>query len=104
LQKRPETLARDPIPHSAPLKFLAIRQADIPRSREGKHKKTVEQILHHLDQLAPGTALKLSLASLPASKAIIRAALNRATRKEGLSVATSSDAKHLYLWKVTGKS
>lgn len=97
-------MARDPIPYSARLKFLAIRQADIPKGREGKHKKIIEQILRHLDRLAPGTALKLSLASLPASKAIIRAALNRATRKEGLSVATSSDAKHLYLWKVTGKS
>ncbi len=97
-------MARDPIPHSAPLKFMAIRQADIPKGREGKHTKIVAQILQHLDQLAPGTALKLSLASLPASKAIIRAALNRVTRKEGLSIATSSDAKHLYLWKVTRKS
>ena len=97
-------MARDHNPLSAPLKFQAIRQADIPKGREGKHKKIVAQILHHLDQLAPGTALKLSLASLPDSKAKIRAALNRATRREGLSVATSSDSKHLYIWKVTGKS
>ncbi|MGB0080923.1 MAG: hypothetical protein WBP90_05295 [Terracidiphilus sp.] len=104
LQERPGALARDHNPHSDPLKFLAIHRADIPKAREGKHKKIVAQILHHLDRLAPGTALKLSLASLPDSKANIRAALNRATRKEGLLVATSSDPKHLFIWKVTGKS
>ena len=59
LQERPGALARDHNPHSDPLKFLAIRRADIPKAREGKHKKIVAQILHHLDRLAPGTALKL---------------------------------------------
>lgn len=97
-------MPHDPISHSAPLKILAIRQTDIPKGREGKHKKIVAQILHHLDQLAPGAALKLPLASLPSSKANIRSALNRATHKEGLSVATSSDARHLYIWKVTAQS
>lgn len=96
-------MAGDHIPHAAPIRLQAIRQTDIPKGRQGKYEKIVEKILHRLDGLAPGAALKLALASLPASKAEIRAALNRATHKEGLSVATSSDAKHLYIWKATGK-
>jgi hypothetical protein len=53
--------------------------------------------------LDTGTALKVALNSLPATKANIRSALNRATHKKGLHVATSSDARHFYLWKVRAK-
>jgi hypothetical protein len=63
----------------------------------------VEQLLRRLDQLDPGIALKVALASLPTTKANIRSALNRVTHKKELSVATSSDSRHLYIWKVTGK-
>jgi hypothetical protein len=89
---------------SAPIRYQSIRQIDVPSSRQGKHTKIVEQLLRHLDELEPGTALKVALASLPATKAHIRSALNRATHKKGLRVATSSDARHFYLWKVPGKS
>ena len=30
-------------------------------------------------------------------------ALNRATTKQSISVATASDASHLYVWKTDGK-
>ncbi len=96
-------MALDHTPDPAPLRFHAVRRNQVPRGREGKHKKIVEQLLRHIDQLAPDAALKLSLASLPDTKANIRAALNRATRKRGLVVATSSDSDYLYIWKVSGK-
>jgi len=85
-------------------KFEAISQNEIPTGREGKHKKVVARLLKKLNVLEPGTALKVRLDSLPATKANIRSAINRATRKIGLAVSTSSDSEHLYIWKTTGKT
>jgi hypothetical protein len=103
-EERDQTVARADNPKFAAIRYQSIRQTDVPRSRQGKHKQIVEQLLRHLDGLDTGTALKVALASLPATKANIRSALNRATHKKGLRVATSSDARHFYLWKVTAKS
>jgi hypothetical protein len=85
-------------------RFDAVRKSEIPRGREGKHKKIVDQLLAQVDQLAAGTALKVPLAEMPTTKANLRAALNRATHKQGVCVATSSDAHHLYLWKKSARS
>jgi hypothetical protein len=83
---------------SAPMKFESILQLEVPKGRDGKHKKIVEQLLSDIDQLAPGSALRVPLAALPDSKENIRAALNRATRQRGIEIATSSDEEHLYIW------
>lgn len=85
-------------------KFQAILQDEVPKGREGKHKRIITQLLNEIDRLAPGTALKVPVTSLPDRKENIRAALNRATRQRGLQVATSSDAGHLYIWKNARKS
>jgi hypothetical protein len=89
---------------STPMKFESILQLDVPKGRDGKHKKIVEQLLSDIDQLALGSALRVPLAALPDSKENIRAALNRATRQRGIDVATSSDEEHLYIWKVNSES
>ena len=81
-------------------KYQSIRQVDVPKGRDGKHKRIVTQLLSDVEQLEPGQALKVPLAALPDSKENIRSALNRATRQKGLEVATSSDADHLYIWRV----
>jgi hypothetical protein len=81
-------------------RFQTILQEEVPKGREGKHKRIVILVLNELAQLEPGKALKVSVSALPDSKANIRAALNRATRKRGLHIATSSDSHHLYIWKV----
>ena len=86
------------------LPFRAIQQDQVPKGREGKHKRTVTLVLNRLHRLKPGSALKIPLSALPGSKANIRAALNRATRQQGLHVATSSDSTHLYIWKVQHRS
>jgi hypothetical protein len=86
------------------MKFESILQLDVPKGRDGKHKKIVEQLLSDIDQLALGSALRVPLAALPDSKENIRAALNRATRQRGIDVATSSDEEHLYIWKVNSES
>lgn len=83
----------------APMKYQSINQSDVPRGRDGKHKKIVTQLLSDLEQLEPDCALKVPLEALPDSKENIRSALNRATRQRGIEVATSSDADFLYIWK-----
>lgn len=85
-------------------RFQAILQHEVPKGREGKHKRIVTALLNQIDRLAPGTALKVPIAALPDSKENIRAALNRATRQRGLQVATSSDPGHLYIWKSAHKA
>jgi len=85
---------------SGPMKFQAVLQHDVPKGRDGKHKKIVTLLLSDIEQLPHGTALKVPLEELPDSKENVRSALNRATRNLGIEVATSSDAEHLYIWKV----
>jgi len=87
-------------PNAAHLKFQSILQLDVPKGRDGKHKRIVTQLLSDIDQLAAGSALKVPLSVLPDTKENIRSALNRATRFRGIEVATSSDADYLYVWKV----
>jgi hypothetical protein len=90
--------------NGVPMKFQSILQLDVPKGRDGKHKKIVSQLLSDIDQLSTGTALKVPLSALPDSKENIRSALNRATRQRGVEVATSSDEEHLYIWKVEPES
>jgi hypothetical protein len=81
------------------MNFQSILQLDVPKGREGKHKKIVSQLMSDIERLERGTALKVPLSDLPDSKENIRSALNRASRQRGITVATSSDAKFLYIWK-----
>ncbi len=83
-----------------PMKFQSILQDAVPKGRDGKHKEIVSQLLSDLEQLVPGSALRIPINELPDSKENIRSALNRATRQRGLNVATSSDAGYLYVWNV----
>lgn len=79
--------------------FQSILQLDVPKGRDGKHKKIVTRLLSDIEQLPKGSALKVPLTALPDSKENIRSALNRATHQKGISVATSSDIEFLYIWK-----
>ena len=73
---------------------------DVPRSRNGKHKKIVSAILRDLDDLGEGAAFKVPLADLGDTKENVRSALNRATRKSGRHVATATDENFLYVWNL----
>jgi hypothetical protein len=83
--------------------FESILQGDVPKGREGKHKRIVKRLLADIANLKAGTALKVPLSALPDTKENIRSALNRATRQLGIEVATSSDAEYLYVWKAASK-
>jgi hypothetical protein len=84
--------------------FESVLQGDVPKGRDGKHKRIVTRLLADIANLKAGTALKVPLNALPDTKENIRSALNRATRLLDIEVATSSDAEHLYIWKTTPKS
>jgi len=79
-------------------KFESILQADVPKGREGKHKKIITTLLQDLSQLKEGSALRVPLNELPDSKENIRSALSRAAAQQGLSIATSSNDEFLYIW------
>ena len=81
-----------------PMNFKTMAQPDVPRGRNGKHKRIVTRILSDLDQLPAGIALKVPLAELAETKENVRSALNRAVNKSGRNVATASDADFLYVW------
>jgi hypothetical protein len=85
-----------------PMHFATMVQAEVPQGRNGKHKLIVTTILKDLDNLKLGAALKVPLAELAESKAKVRSALNRATRKDGRKVATASDTTFLYVWNSGG--
>lgn len=83
--------------------FEAILQVDVPKARDGKHKRIVTRLLQDIAELKTGTALKVPLSQLPDTKENIRSALNRATRLKGIAIETSSDPDHLYIWKAPEK-
>jgi hypothetical protein len=85
-----------------PMKYQSIKQVDVPKGRDGKHKKIIAQLLSDIEQLEDDRALRIPLSALPDSKENIRSALNRATHQRGIEVATSSDAEFLYIWKTPG--
>jgi hypothetical protein len=86
---------------AVPTHFKTMVQSDVPQGRNGKHKLIVTTILRDLDNLEPGSALKVPLAALADSKEKVRSALNRATRKAKRQVETASDASFLYIWNVS---
>lgn len=81
-----------------PVRFRIVKQVDVPKSRASKHREIVAAIISDLDQLQSGAAFKVPLADLGGSKANVRSALNRATRKGRRNVATASDENFLYVW------
>ncbi len=78
--------------------FAKVLQADVPHGRQGKHKGIVTDILNDLETLAEGSAIRIPLADLSATKEKIRAALSRACQQKGIKVVTSADSDYLYVW------
>lgn len=88
--------------HDIPLegmRFKSILQADVPKGREGKHKRIITQLLSDIEKLQQGSALKIPLAELPDTKENIRSALSRAASQARLAIATSSNDEFLFVWK-----
>jgi len=82
-----------------PMRFASVLQTDIPKGRDGKHKKIITQLLNDIAQLKEGSALKIPLSELPDTKENIRSALSRAATQQTLQIATSSNDEFLFVWK-----
>jgi hypothetical protein len=82
------------------LRFKTVIRTDVPHGRNGKHKGIVTVILRDLERLKSGAALKVPIGDLADTKENVRSALNRATRKAGLKVATAADGEFLYVWNL----
>jgi len=78
--------------------FKVTEQENVPTGRHGKHRDITSRILDDLDGLEAGMSLKIPLSELPDTKANIRSALNRASRKHGKSLGTAADEDYLYVW------
>ncbi|MGA2391278.1 MAG: hypothetical protein ABSF97_20125 [Candidatus Sulfotelmatobacter sp.] len=68
-------------------------------SRTGKHAKIVSEILSDLEKLDKLSAIKVALSETGEKKADLRSALHRAAKKSGMTLATTSDEKHLYVFQ-----
>jgi len=84
---------------STPSHFGSVSQVDVPKGRDGKHKKIITLLLQDIASLKIGSALKIPLSELPDTKENIRAALSRAATQKKLSIATSSNSDFLFVWK-----
>jgi hypothetical protein len=82
-----------------PMQFESVLQVNVPKGRDGKHKKIISQLLADIAQLGPGNALKVPLSELPDTKENIRSALSRAARQAKINLSTSSNDEFLYVWK-----
>jgi hypothetical protein len=86
------------------MRFESIRQVDVPKGRDGKHKQIITQLLNDIAQLPAGSALKIPLSELPDTKQNIRSALSRAAAQQNLEIATSSNEDFLFVWKIDPES
>jgi hypothetical protein len=80
------------------MNFKTMAKADAPQGRASKHREIVAKILSDLSELEEGAALKVPLSELKEGKQNVRSALNRAIRKAGRNVATTTDTGFLYVW------
>jgi hypothetical protein len=81
------------------LTYESIPTSEVPHARKGKHHSLVSQIFSDLLTLPTQQALKIPLLDIRKQKLEnVRAALNRAGKKVGLQIATSSDDYFFYVW------
>lgn len=72
--------------------------------RAGKHHEVVYHILSDLATLDEYSAVRIDLMEVGEKKAELRAALHRAAKRERVKLATTSDEKHLYVFRPSLKN
>ena len=81
-------------------RFEAINRTSVPTTRKSKHTVLVEEILKQLSGLSGKKALKIPRSALGKAKIEhIRAALTRASGRDKVNLATSSDDEYFYVWR-----
>jgi hypothetical protein len=81
-------------------RFESINRTSVPTTRKSKHHSLVEEILEQLSGLSGKKALKIPRSAFGKAKIEhIRAALTRASSRDKVNLATSSDDEYLYVWR-----
>lgn len=88
---------------NSPLHFPAVPLSEA-NGRAGKHHKIVSDILSDLAKIDQYSAIKIDLAEVVKKKADLRAALHRAANKKKLDLVTTSDERHLYVFRSPSKN
>lgn len=82
------------------LHFETVGVNDVPHERKGKHNALMTRILHDLQRIQPGIALKVPVSALGSEKIEnIRAALAREIKKTTLKIGTLIDDDYFYVWR-----
>jgi hypothetical protein len=82
--------------------YEKVPLSELRHGRRGKHRSLVDAIVNDLDSLADGEAIKIPLDGVEGiSLANLRAAVSRATKSQGVKIATFSDGDSLFVWKKT---
>jgi hypothetical protein len=87
----------------ASLHFPSVPLAQANR-RASKHYKIVRDILSDVARLDEFSAIKINLAEIGKNKAELRAAIHRAAKRQKVPLATTSDEKHLYIFRSSSNS
>jgi hypothetical protein len=72
--------------------------------RAGKHYRIVRDILSDIARLDEFSAIKINLAVIGKKKADLRAAIHRAAKRQNVPLSTTSDDKHLYVFRSSPNS
>lgn len=82
------------------LNFETMDSSDVPHGRKSKHTALMARIVHDLQRVASGVALKIPVSALGSQKVEnIRAALAREIKKKAFSVGTAIDDDYFYVWR-----
>jgi hypothetical protein len=84
--------------------FPSVPLAEAVDSHLSKHAKIVSEILSDLEKLDEFSAIKVNLSDSGEKKADLRSALHRAARKNNMTLATTSDEIHLYVFRKVPRS
>lgn len=81
-------------------RYATVEIDEVPRGRRGKHHIIVENILADVAGLKDGSALRVPIETFGRVKlANVRAALSRAAKQKAMSIVTTSDREHLFIWR-----
>jgi hypothetical protein len=96
-------MAKEALADDSSQRYECVPLSELPQGRRGKHHKLVTSILRELTILPAASAMKIPLKELGGvTLANLRSAVHRASVAENLSVGTSSDEHHFYIWKAAG--
>ena len=85
------------------LHFPSVPMA-LANKRASKHYRIVRDILSDIAKLDEFSAIKINLAEVGKNKADLRAAIHRAAKRQKVPLATTSDERHLYVFRSSPKS